>query len=860
MADEIKRIIRIEIDQATIINSRKRAIELAESIAKLKVEQKLNRQETDAQKKAFVENEAKLKALNKEYRQHSNTLTQANILANSAEGSNKKLRAQLSILTDQYNSLSKEERENSDVGQRLAETTKDISDELKRNEKVIGDTRRNVGNYDEAIQNAIDNGGRLNFVLRDMQQELARMAAAGKGGTAEFNNLAKQAGQLQDQIKDAQQATKDFAAGSKFGQIGSTFRSVGQDLKELDFDGAREKAARLAQIAKTLTFSEMITGAKTLGSTFLSLGKALLTNPIFLIATAAAGVAYAISKVIERNKELEATQVALNKTLAEGKKRIDNLADRYLEYQIQLGLLNSTLTEQDAERLRLEKETNKERVELQEQHVKEIRDLAEGLGIDLSKLDDKRVKEGAETYAQYNSLFKKLLDQQSKESIALEQNRVAALLVVDQTFAKERSDQEKQDAKERGEDYKTETKELLAKQKERHEKMEAEGDKFAQAHAEQMRQEAALREELESKLRSEFDQRKLDLDEEVENYRKAGAAKADIDKFYLEQSKEIRVAEKEFALSQTEERINKEVELAKNQTIAQISDAELRNAALADIERNRLAALAQLYDPALNGATAGAEATIILDEETKALLLEKNAAYLAQLAEQDRKTQEQIRVEEEKTQTLKDQALKGTLGVATSVFGALSALAEEGSEDAKALAIAGGLIATFQAAIEAYKSTVGIPIVGPVLAPIAAGAATAFGFANISKIRATKAARGTYLKDGPGTTTSDSIPAMLSVGETVINARSSEAWLPILSAINEWGGGVRFADGGQAGGTLVNRFAGGGVAEIANQAFENQLNTQQVTDSIKEFMPVLVLEEFEAVSGRKVRTAQRSEI
>jgi hypothetical protein len=52
---------------------------------------------------------------------------------------------------------------------------------------------------------------------------------------------------------------------------------------------------------------------------------------------------------------------------------------------------------------------------------------------------------------------------------------------------------------------------------------------------------------------------------------------------------------------------------------------------------------------------------------------------------------------------------------------------------------------------------------------------------------------------GPGTGTSDSIPAYLSNGESVINARSTSLFKPILSAINTIGGGKRFASGGVVG-------------------------------------------------------------
>ncbi len=60
---------------------------------------------------------------------------------------------------------------------------------------------------------------------------------------------------------------------------------------------------------------------------------------------------------------------------------------------------------------------------------------------------------------------------------------------------------------------------------------------------------------------------------------------------------------------------------------------------------------------------------------------------------------------------------------------------------------------------------------------------------------------------GPGTGTSDSIPARLSNGESVINAKSTSMFAGLLSAINVAGGGVPFATP-----SFTGRFATGGVA------------------------------------------------
>lgn len=75
-------------------------------------------------------------------------------------------------------------------------------------------------------------------------------------------------------------------------------------------------------------------------------------------------------------------------------------------------------------------------------------------------------------------------------------------------------------------------------------------------------------------------------------------------------------------------------------------------------------------------------------------------------------------------------------------FGDMAANAKtafgEASAAYKAFAIAQATIATYTSAIEAYKSTAAIPVVGPFLAPVAAATAVAAGLANISKIRSAR--------------------------------------------------------------------------------------------------------------------------
>ncbi len=124
-----------------------KAQELGNSIKEIRNEQKelkKSGQETDA---AYVSNAQNLRLLQAEQKAYIQ-------IANAAQGSNNQLRAQLALLTQQYNALGDEERDTTTAGQALAINIKAISDELKKNESRIGDNRRNVGNYKDSLVDA----------------------------------------------------------------------------------------------------------------------------------------------------------------------------------------------------------------------------------------------------------------------------------------------------------------------------------------------------------------------------------------------------------------------------------------------------------------------------------------------------------------------------------------------------------------------------------------------------------------------------------------------------------------------------------------------------------------------------------
>ena len=80
-------------------------------------------------------------------------------IVNSEAESVETLRARLALNTKALDKMSIEQRTNTESGKRMVAQTKEISDKLKELEKGVGDTRRNVGNYAEAIETATANLG-----------------------------------------------------------------------------------------------------------------------------------------------------------------------------------------------------------------------------------------------------------------------------------------------------------------------------------------------------------------------------------------------------------------------------------------------------------------------------------------------------------------------------------------------------------------------------------------------------------------------------------------------------------------------------------------------------------------------------
>lgn len=178
---------------------------------------------------------------------------------------------------------------------------------------------------------------------------------------------------------------------------------------------------------------------------------------------------------------------------------------------------------------------------------------------------------------------------------------------------------------------------------------------------------------------------------------------------------------------------------------------------------------------------------------------------------------------------------------AASIAGGLSSVFDSLGEDNKAFAILSKTLALAEIAINTGKAiaagtaqAMSVPFPAN-LAAIATTVATVLSNIStaINTVKSAKFATG-GLVTGPGSGTSDSVPAQLSNGESVLTASATSMFAPLLSAFNQMGGGIP-----------IN------VTESSNQALGEDMLARAVAKGVMMApAPIVSVEEFTSVANR----------
>lgn len=926
MAEEFVRLVKIGIDKSFIQESIANADRLAKSIDELK---KVKKEEGQLS----AEQEGRLKALTAERNKNIQVVKQANLLTSEQIKGQEQLKAQLSILTAQYNKLTTEEQKNTKEGQALQKQVLQITEELKANEKAVGDNRRNVGNYADGWAEAAKRMNVAGVNLGDLYSKLesfkSSQSEATQGAAGFTGGLKGMVGGL----KQATVASLRFIAtpvGAILAAIAIAIGAVVAGFKLMvgSLTSTEKGTAKLAGVMNV--FKGIVRGLQE------------VVEPLatFLIDTLADGLE-SLGKTVE--KASGAIQKALNFLgFEKAAKGLENITQKVKETSI----ATAQLTQAEAELNRIQREQGKIQLDYQNraEKLRQLRDdesksieerkranrelgevLTKQADVELKlaqralEIADLRIKaEGASTEnldkkaeAELKILeIEERITGQRSEQLTNENSLIRDGIALQKAAAAERLRQEKesQDVKKKAlqdlEQSYQEERSLIEQQAE----LEKAQATISIANAEERAARIAYieKEALLAKLRS--------IEDETVAYTASADAIGAVDEEkYAKQLAERAKYEAQLAeMDRTAkaEAFTRQVELLNGQEQLDIEAAELsiqnendlqsRKYQIAlDYAQQRLALMREeaLLDDVLtereiqnlqsieneikriqqelaNPAAATAAQSLGLSQEdidkmqlglnaiSQALQAVQQATQAAaqnRIAEIDQQSKAEIDAinqsalsEEQKEQKITEaekKAAKERYKVELAQF-----------KTAKALQIALAVANTATAVMAQLSNPT--PYAGFVLAALAA----ATGAVQIGIVASQKPppppafATGGYVR-GAGSGTSDSITARLSNGESVNNAKTTAMFAPILSAMNKAGGGVDWYRGeGYAKGGIVQKFAAGGIVSSSSAIMRENEAVANLNQTILQSPPVLVIEEFQNVQGRQVRTEQNLQV
>lgn len=581
----------------------------------------------------------------------------------------------------------------------------------------------------------------LRTELRDAKREMEALASSPIIDQTALNNAINKTASLKDALKDVNEQVSVMAGGAVFEQMSNSIGDIGGKIMRLDFSGANESATKLLALSKTITFGDAIKGIKDMGSTFMSLGKALLTNPLFLLAAVIVALVVVIYKLLDSLGVIKIAMdvigdaidavIQLFKDFTDWIGITNNAANKLAEDQIKNAQDVSAALEEAMDFDIAKAKANGEETHYLEQQKR--KDSLESAKVILTALELIRVNEGELTEEQ---------QKQHEETFAKIKALNNEIIVEDIAHKKKLGDEDIKDKDTRDKNNKAAYEKRLAAEK------KAEEDK------QKILKEAQEKEDAQFILFQELTMSKTDfaIQEKIREYEK---------KFEL--SNGNAELEKELALKQATD-----IQLIKDEAAKAELDKKLEQGIALNELKLELAELnlGQLSDNAsADEITAYYEEKNALTDQQNELEMQKltakyagntanNAAYNAELAimSKEHKDNEIANAEEEaefKKVLLNTQA-NAVMNTTKSVADAVAAAAGEGSGAAKAAAVASTTISTIQGAQGAFSSLSGIPIVGPALGAVAAAAAVVSGLANVKKILSTPVPKGAKPSGGGG--------------------------------------------------------------------------------------------------------------
>ena len=809
------------------------------------------------------------------------------------EGSLVRLRAELSNLTAAYDRLSRVEREGGE-GKELQDKINAITDELKGAEEETQRFYRNVGNYKDAILQATEAQVPFVSILRSgvsvlrgtkefvggLKDELVKITVQYKAGTVTanmFSGAQKTAAITSNLLSTALQVLKLALISTGIGAIvvllGSLVAWLAKTQKGTEFlsnvmssfgaiiDVIIDRIAKFGGAIAKFFSGDFSGAAKDMKDSFSGIGKEISND---------AKQAWALNDALQ---QLEKSETMLNMKRAASRSEIERLkliADdttKSLKERTDAATkaydMENKLQQESIDIGRKKLANLLGQIELTGEANKLLDDMAQGavtadevisrLGISESTVKD--LKEFSQVFS---DVAQKEMESYTRNKET--QNKINAMRKESVDKAKVVKEKELSEIR-KAED------EMLKLVKDSREKQSIEIERQFSRQIEDLRVRLIEEQDLTTKARGAINNQIIALEQqkndalqqlseeqlmkEVENRQKLISLQLESVKAGSEQEYQLKmqqlVAQRDAELANKEltEQMKIAITEKYNKLIDKLTDERLKKEANAIKEAISL----DMENALLQMQVDGASTLDILNEKVRIsletfnnvrredydseekYLNDKLKAQVSYLQSKKAITEEEVNIATKKMEVL------------SSLAGSLSELVEQAAGDnenmaqlAKILAIAEVSIAQGVAIAKAVETATRssatwidmLAAIGTVVASVT----TVMGKA-MKSVKSAKFAQGGKV-EGPGSGISDSIPAMLSNGESVMTAATTSMFAPLLSAFNQIGGGIP-----------IN------VTASSNQALGEDMLAKAVAKGMMMApAPVVSVEEFTSVANR----------
>lgn len=767
------------------------------------------------------------------------------------EGSLVRLRAELSNLTAAYDRLSRVEREGA-KGKELQDKINAITDELKGAEEETQRFYRNVGNYEAAILKAAQSNIPFLDSIIKMQTELGGVKQAFNVGKTAVIGFSKQLLAL---------LTNPIVA--ILASIAAAIMLVSKAINSSE-EASNRWNIIAAPLSRSLDF--LLNIVQRLAGGILSVVEsgAKMIGWIAKMAEKLPGIGKYIRDINDANRE--AIKLAKEEAAIAKQARTDQVQNA--KDQLEVARLRQQAKDKEKftaeERLafvkqanKLEEEQAKRNVDLATREFELLRKRSEWAEND-AETNDKLAELEAAKYNAEKEYFSKTMELLEQENTIRGEIVTVQKAVAEKVAAiKEKECEEIRKAED----------EALKIVKDAQEKQFIETKRVYERQIEDLRIRLRTEIGLTATMRQALNQQIIALEQqkndalqqlseeqlmkEVENRQKLISLQLESVKAGSEQEYQLKiqqlVAQRDVELRQKE--LTEQMKLAitekYNKEIDDLSVQHENDTAKKQADALKLRLDNELAEAKLNGDS---ELELLRMQEQQKLELKDSLRRMEEESDAEFRARQlaadQEYLDAKQAVIDKEVEMQQNKGESLSVLaGNLSDLLEQAAGDnenmaqlAKILAIAEVSIAQGVAIAKAVETATRssatwidmLAAIGTVVASVT----TVMGKA-MKSVKSAKFAQGGKV-EGPGSGTSDSIPAMLSNGESVMTAAATSMFAPLLSAFNQIGGGIP-----------IN------VTASSNQALGEDMLAKAVAKGMMMApAPVVSVEEFTSVANR----------